>query len=302
MQIPQIRDLTFFRTIEGRALLLSLSVGVIITILKVLAYLFSHSVAALTDMMESLVHNLAVAFALYCFWISARPPDDTHLYGHGKAQYFSAAVEGMLVLGAGLLISAEVVHRLFVPYELNDVFSAAGLMLAAGLVNGALGFYLIVVGKKRRSLIVKANGYHILSDFVTTAAALAGMMGAYWFGTVMIDLAVGALGAVYIIATGLGLIRSSVAGLMDTVDKDVDRVVRATLDKVTAKNKWRYHALRHRSEGNRHFIELHLELDPGITLREAHDNAFHLETELRKAFEDPLVITTHLEPFDWHEK
>jgi|GEM_PF-85103 cation diffusion facilitator family transporter len=296
----QIPPFSFFYRAEGRAILISLVVGGIIVIVKISAYFLSGSMAVMADMLESLVHNLAVLFAAYSLWYSRRPPDENHLYGHGKIQFFSAGVEGGLVCGAGILILANVMYGFVVGYALRDVSGGVALVILAGLINAALGGYLIRAGKRYNSLILRANGIHVLSDVVTTGASLIGLLGAVWTGVIQIDLFVAALGGLYILLEGLKLIHTSFRGLMDEADRNVDQLVRQVLKKESNEHRWDYHALRHRSEGNRHWIELHLELHPDTPLEAAHDQATHLESMIRSVFQEPVVITTHLEPYASH--
>ncbi len=277
-------------------MLASLAVGGVIVIVKVSAYFYSGSMAVMADMMESLVHNLAVLFATYSLWYSWQPPDEDHLYGHGKIQFFSSGVEGGLVCGAGVLILVNVIEGLIKDYKLMDVSRGIILVISAGIINSVLGWYLIRTGQKYNSIILKANGAHVLSDVVTTLASLTGMVGARLSGIIWVDAGVATLGAIYILINGLRLLRSSFSGLMDEADRDVDHVVKSVLDNESREHQWDYHELRHRSEGNRHWVELHLVLDRNQSLEEAHEQASHLEEEIRKAFNTPVHITTHLEP------
>jgi len=298
MKDKNVTEFSFRGTPEGQAILTSIVVGAIVAVIKIAAYLLSGSMAVMSDMMESLVHDLAVAFAAYCLWYSHRPADENHLYGHGKIQFFSAAVEGGLVCAAGVLILVEVLKSFVFGYSLLDITHGVILVILAAVINGILGSYLIYIGKKQNSLIVVANGYHVFSDVVTTGASLVGILLASWTGILFFDQAVAALGALYILYAGMKLIRTSVAGLMDEVDTTADRTIRQVLESEIQEHQWQYHALRHRSEGDRHWVELHLVMNPAASLEEAHDQASHLESEIRKAFGDPVTITTHLEPYN----
>lgn len=286
----------FYRTIEGRAILISLGIGVLIVAIKIGAFLTSGSMALMADMLESLVHNLAVAFAVYCLWLSRLPADDNHLYGHGKSQFLSAAVEGALVSGAGLLILFNSSRAWWIGYDLSDVQLGAGFALLAGVVNGILGGWLVQTGKKRNSIILTANGKHVLSDVITTGAALAGMLAAWMTGWIWIDLLAAAAGGLYILFEGLKLLRQSVGGLLDEANRGVDQKLRRVLDEESDEHAISYHKLRHRSEGDKHWMELHLVMDDDLLLQDAHKLASHLEEVIRQNIVEPVVITTHLEP------
>jgi cation diffusion facilitator family transporter len=290
------KSFSFWRDDEGRAMLISLAGGFLIIGVKVGAYLLSGSLAVMADMIESLVHNLAVGFAAYCMWYSRLPADRNHLYGHGKIQFFSAGLEGALICSAALLIWVESFKCWFSGYELLNVSQGIGLVIFAMLFNLALGWYLLKKGQKKNSIILKANGKHVLSDSVTTFCAMLGLIAASVTGLLVLDLLVALAGGVYILFVGLGLLRESFKGLMDEADDEVDRVIRNILKKECDEHGLQYHALRHRSEGNRHWLELHLVFEKNTTLDYAHDMATHLEEVLKDRFENPLTITTHLEP------
>lgn len=277
-------------------MLASLSGGGLIVICKVWAYFLCGSLAVMADMMESLVHNLAVVFAAYCLWVSHRPADRNHLYGHGKIQFFSSGLEGALICGAAILIWVQSWRNWLIGYEMANVREGLILVAFAMVFNAILGWFLLWRGKQQQSIILKANGLHVLSDSVTTLCALLGVVAVSFTGYLWIDLLIALGGAVYIFYEGIGLVRASFSGLMDEADLKVDQVVRDVLDEECAEHNCTYHALRHRSEGNRHWLELHLVFKTDASLAEAHEMATHLETKLRDQFSEPIMITTHMEP------
>ncbi|MGI6455502.1 MAG: cation diffusion facilitator family transporter [bacterium] len=287
---------SFFTHPEGKAIALSLGVGFIILLLKIGAYLFTGSKSFMADMLESIVHNFAVAFAAYCLRLSYHPPDDNHLYGHGKVQFFSSGVEGGLVTGAGIMIIINSLYSWITGYTFHA--AEAGLLLAigAGVINTLLAVFLIYTGKRRNSIIVTANGYHVLSDVYTTSIGLLGFLITQWTGNLIYDVGIAVLAGFWIIQEGFKLLRSSLAGLMDEVDETVDRKIREILERQSIVQNWDYHALRHRSEGNKIWVELHLMFDEGISLEKAHHQATDLESLIRTEFNEPVYITTHLEP------
>ncbi len=279
-----------------RAMRISLAVGLFIVAAKVSAYVYSGSIAVMSDMLESLVHNLAVLFAVYCLWISKRPADENHLYGHGKIQFVSAAAEGGLVFAAGLAILYQSAIGFWYGYELREVSTGLVLMVGAGVVNGVLGWYLMHVGSQEKSLIVRANGVHVLSDTYTTIFAIVGAAGAWLTGMIYIDLIVAVLGGFYIISEALKLLREAIGGLLDEADLTVDETVRDVLKRESDRQGWRYHELRHRTEGNRNWIEVHLIFNDQTSLKSAHQQASNLEATIADSLDDPVIITTHLEP------
>ena len=295
-KLSPIKGFSFARTIEGRAILVSLVVGIIIVIVKTSAYLTSGSMAVMADMLESFVHNLAILFVAYCLWFSHLPADDNHLYGHGKSQFLSAAVEGAFVCGAALLIIMNCGKAYLVGYSLLNVSQGAGLAALAGVINAILGGWMIRTGKRQSAIILIAHGKHIMSDVVTTAAALVGMLVAWITNLIYIDLIVALLGGFYIFYEGLKLLRQSIAGLLDEANMEVDRKLRKILKNESIEHLVSYHQLRHRSEGNKHWMELHLVMDDNMALQEAHDLASHIESVIRSSIPEPITITSHLEP------
>ncbi len=295
-KLSQTEGFSFARTIEGRAILVSLVIGLIIVIIKTSAYLTSGSMAVMADMLESCVHNLAILFVAYCLWFSHRPADDNHLYGHGKSQFLSAAVEGAFVCGAALLIIINCGKAYWVGYSLLNVSQGAGLSALAGVINAILGAWMIHTGKRQNAIILVAHGKHVMSDVITTAAAMAGLLVAWITNLIYIDLIVALLGGLYIFYEGLKLLRQSIAGLLDEANMEVDRKLRKILKDESIEHLVSYHQLRHRSEGNKHWMELHLVMDDDLALQEAHDLASHIESVIRSSISEPITITTHLEP------
>ncbi|MDP8242835.1 MAG: cation diffusion facilitator family transporter [Candidatus Hinthialibacter antarcticus] len=289
-------EFSYTGSVEGRAMLLSLFMAVIIIFIKGAAYFQSGSLAIFSDFIESAIQLPVIVFAAYSLSLKHRPPDENHLYGHGKIQFISAALEGGLVIAAAMLIWYETGVAIAHGYELDDMKLAAVFSIIAAGLNGFVGWYLIRTGKRVNSFILIADGKHILSDFVTTAATLTGAVCAWLTGWIVLDTLAAILAGAYILTVGLKLVRQSVGGLLDEADSDVDRIVRKVLKVESEEHSWDYHALRHRSEGDKHWVELHLVFKPDVSLDEAHDEASHLEDELRQALDQPVTVTTHLEP------
>ena len=154
------------------AMRLSLAVGFLMLATKVFAYWMTGSAAILSDAAESVVHVVAVSFAAYSLWLSRKPPDPSHLYGHDKIAFFSAGFEGAMIVLAAVYIVYESIRRLIAGPKLENLGAGALLVLAAGLINGALGGYLVWVGKRHRSLILEADGRHVLTDCLTSFGVL----------------------------------------------------------------------------------------------------------------------------------
>src|ERR1039457_6834875 len=200
------------------AIRLSLAAGFFMLGTKVLAYGMTGSAAILADAAESVVHVVAVSFAAYSLWLSGKPPDPTHHYGHDKIAFFSAGFEGAMIALAAFYIVYESIHRMIAGPKLENLGAGVLLVLVAGLVNGALGGYLVWIGKKHGSLILVADGSHVLTDCLTSFGVIIGLgltILARWRN---FDPIVAILVALQILWMGSKLIRQSIGGLMDEVD------------------------------------------------------------------------------------
>lgn len=198
-----------------RAALASLVVALLVLGLKGLAYLLTGSLALLSDALESTVNVAAALLALFAIHFAQRPPDATHPFGHTKAEYFSAVLEGVLVVLAALLIAREALPRLLHPTPLGDLGPGLGLALLASGLNGLLAYVLLREGRRLRSPALTADGYHVLSDVLTSLGVLLGVGLAGLTRLWVLDPLLALLVAGHILLLGLRLVRQSVGGLMD---------------------------------------------------------------------------------------
>src|ERR1035441_49557 len=200
------------------AMRLSVAVGFLMLATKLLAYWMTGSAAILADAAESVVHVVAVSFAAYSLWLSRKPPDPSHLYGHDKIAFFSAGFEGAMIVLAAVYIVYESIHRLIAEPKLENLGVGALLVLAAGVINGALGGYLVWIGNKHGSLILVADGRHVPTDCLTSLGVIVGLGLTILTGWRRFDPIVAILVALQILWMGSKLIRQSIGGLMDEVD------------------------------------------------------------------------------------
>jgi cation diffusion facilitator family transporter len=286
---------------QRRAMRWSLSIGLLMFAGKGLAYLWTGSAAILSDAAESVVHVIAVGFAAYSLWLSQQPPDRKHLYGHEKIAFFSAGFEGAMIIVAALFIIYESIMKWLGGFEIERLELGTLIITAATAVNGILGLYLINTGKQEKSLVLLANGKHVLTDSLTSLGVVLAL-GLVWLtGWKEFDpmLAIGI--GLHILWSGLLLVREAFRGLMDEGDVDTDRRLRHILDQWVASSGGQYHDLRHRSGGNAVWIEVHLLLPGALTLECAHATATMLEQEMERELAGrPVVVTTHLEPIEQH--
>mgnify|MGYP001627165202 CR=1 FL=1 len=275
---------------------LSFLVALLVLGLKVLAYLLTGSVALLSDALESTVNVAAALMALFAIRFAQRPPDATHPFGHTKAEYFSAVLEGVLVVLAALLIAKEALPRLLRPTPLEGLGPGLSVSLLASGLNGLLAYHLIRQGRRLRSPALTADGYHVLSDVLTSVGVLLGIGLAWLTGLWVLDPLLALLVAGNILLMGFRLVRHSVGGLMDEglSPEEVARI-QAVITSRLAGRALEVHDLKTRRAGPRAFLEFHLVVPGRTTVEEAHQLCDELERALEGEFPG-LVVTIHVEP------
>ena len=285
----------------SRAMRASLIAGFLMLVIKVGAYLLTGSAAILGDAAESVVHVAAVMFAAFSLSLAGKPADEDHRYGHSKIVFFSAGVEGGLIILAAVFIVYESVRRWIAGEAPSNMDKGALLTFATVVINGALGAWLIATGRRCGSLILVSNGKHVLTDSLTSIGALAGLALVRFTGWPVWDPICGLIMGANIVISGYGLLHQSVAGLMDMADPALDRRLREALAAETARHGITFHELRHRDAGEVHWIEVHFLFRDDISLREAHRLATEIEKSVQGLFDKPIYITSHLECEGDHE-
>jgi cation diffusion facilitator family transporter len=284
------------------AMRVSLVVGFLMLVTKVVAYWMTGSTAILSDAAESVVHVVAVSFAAYSLWLSRKPPDTSHLYGHDKIAFFSAGFEGAMIVLAACYIFKVSIQRLIAGPKIENLGAGGLLILVAGLVNGALGGYLVWVGKKHRSLIVEADGSHVLTDCLTSLGVLVGLGLTILTRWLSFDPIVAILVAVDILWMGSKLIRQSIGGLMDEVDPITQAQIRRLLVEMTSEAGVEFHGLRHRNAGNTNWVEFHLLFPKGTSLESAHALATRIEERIQQDSTMRTEVISHLETLENHRE
>ena len=279
-----------------RFMLLSVAAALVTMALKALAAVLTGSVGFLSDALESGVNLVAALVGLWALRLAARPPDLVHHFGHGKAEYLSAAVEGTMIFVAAVAIVWTAVERLLAPSPLDS--PAHGLVLtgAASIVNLGVGTALIRAGRRHRSITLEADGRHLLTDVVTSAGVVVGIALVALFGWEVLDPIVALLVGVNILYTGYGLLRRSVSGMLDAAlpAAEVAEIV-SVLDRYRAERGVTYHALRTRESGRQRFVYLHLLVPDDWTVARGHDAAEVLKRDIAAAL--PATTTfVHVEP------
>ena len=273
----------------------SVAVALAVLGLKTGAWWITGSVALLADALESVVNVAAAAAALIAVTYSARPADANHPYGHAKAEYFSAVLEGALIIVAALLILNEAWQALLHPRPPAQAWLGLAISAFASLANGIWAATLMRRGRALRSPALIADARHLWSDVVTSVGVIIGVWLVVLTGTLWLDPAVAALTAVNILVSGWRLVRESIGGLMDeAVPPSTMERIRAIVAEQAA-GAIEAHDLRSRHAGRFTFLEFHLVVPGGMTVREAHDICDRIEAAL-KAELHAAVITIHVEP------
>jgi cation diffusion facilitator family transporter len=260
------------------------------------------SAAILSDAAESVVHVVAVSFAAYSLSVSHRPPDRTHLYGHDKISFFSAGFEGAMIVIAALYIIYVSIQKWILGLELQNLGWGTLLIALAAVINGALGWYLLWVGKKKRSLILEANGRHVLTDCWTSAGVIIGLCLAMLTGWLQLDPLIAICVALNILWSGGKLMRQSIGGLMDEVDPMTGAQIRQLLNRMSVEFGVQYHGLRYRNAGNTLWVEFHLLFAKGTPLESAHKIATSIEEGIERELPSRTEVITHLETIEDHEE
>ena len=273
----------------------SIVVAAIVLGLKYLAYWVTGSVALYSDALESIVNLITAAVALYAIHISAQPADRRHQFGHHKAEYFSAVIEGVLIVVAALLIFHEAYDAFLRPRALSE--PARGLFIngLATAINAGWSYFLLTWGRRQRSPALVGDGWHLLTDVATSVGVIVGLLLAMATGWQILDPALAALVGANILWAGWRLVRESVSGLMDeAVTAEVARHIRDVISS-NAEGAIEAHDVKTRMAGRVTFIEFHLVVPGSMTVAASHVICDRIEQALQAAVHDAQVLI-HVEP------
>jgi cation diffusion facilitator family transporter len=263
--------------------------------MKSVAYLLTDSVGLFSDAAESLINLIAAVTAWICLWYASQPVDRTHTYGHEKIEFFSAGLEGMLILIAAIGIAWFAVQRLLNPQELERLDFGTMLSLAASLINLVVAQVLIRVGRRTGSIILEADGQHLMTDVWTSFGVVVGLVLVYFTNWVILDPILALVVAANIIWTAADLLMRSFNGLMDhALPEKEQQAVRSAIEALLRPGL-HYHALRTRQAGARKFVDFHLLVPGQWTVQEAHDFTERIEEAVRSALPG-AEVTVHIEP------
>jgi cation diffusion facilitator family transporter len=261
------------------------------------AYLITGSVGLLSDALESLVNLAAAIVALIALSAAARPEDEDHRYGHSKAEYFSSGFEGALIMLAAASIFYTSVQRLVSPQPIERIGLGAGISVVASVINLLVARVLFRAGRQHQSITLEADAQHLMSDVWTSAGVILGVSAAALTGWQRLDPVIAIVVAISIVRTGVGILRRSLLGLLDTaIPEDLQREITRIMAR-HARHGVRFHALRTRQAGAWRFIDFHVLVPGNWSVQRGHDLLEEIEEEVRGAIPNSSVFT-HLEPIE----
>ncbi len=268
-------------------------VAIALLMIKFVAYFLTHSVAILTDALESIVNVVAGLIGLYSLVVSARPRDEDHPYGHGKVEFISSAVEGTLIVIAALLILYESVTSLLHPRELHKIDYGLALIAATAIINYLMGSWCIRIGRNHNSYALIASGKHLHSDTYSTAGIIVGLGAIYFFKVNWLDSAVAIFFGGIILLNGYKIVRQSVAGIMDETDHDLLAKMVTLLNQNRTENWIDLHNVRIIKYGPVLHLDAHITIPWYLNVHEAHHEIDALAVLVRKEFGETLELYVH---------
>jgi cation diffusion facilitator family transporter len=268
-------------------------ISIVLFAVKITAWYITGSVAILTDALESIVNVVAGLIGVYSLYVSAKPKDYDHPYGHGKVEFISAAVEGTLIIIAGFVIIYEAVQNLFSTHTIAKLDYGIILVAVTAIVNFIAGTFCIRTGRKNNSLALIASGKHLQSDTWSTIGIIAGLILIFFTKIAWIDSAVAILFAVIIMVTGFKIVRSSVAGIMDEADTELLKKMVTMLNEHRRPNWIDLHNLRIIKYGGTLHMDCHMTVPWYLNVHEAHDEIDILSGLVKKEYGESMELFVH---------
>ena len=276
---------------------LSIGAAVVTIALKFGAYRLTNSVGLLSDAIESLVNLVAAVVAFWALTVAAKPPDAGHAFGHSKAEYFSSALEGTLIIIAAASIAVAARERLFHPQPLEQIGLGLAISTIAAVVNGGVGFILLQAGRRLRSITLRADAHHLFTDVWTSVGVVVGILLVKLTGWLVLDAIVAMIVAANIVWAGVRLLRETGSELLDAALPAQEQDVIALVLSEHRTQGIQFHALRTRVAGSRRFVSLHVLVPGAWTVQRGHDLCEVIELAISAALPGTHV-TTHLEPLE----
>jgi cation diffusion facilitator family transporter len=281
---------------QRNAALISLIVGTTLLILKFWAFNVTGSNSVFSDAMESIVNVFAAIVLIFVIYYSNRPADKDHPYGHGKIEYFSAAFEGGLISFAALMIIIDSVSELIKGYSIKNLDFGLVIVAVAGVINLALGYFLVRVGERRGSTALVASGKHVISDFWTSFGILLGLVVVKATGFIWLDSVMAIIVGLLLAKTGIKVVKDSIGGLMDEEDEQAIKLVAETFSKHISESVIQIHNLKMIRSGQYHHIDAHLVVPEFWDVAAVHENIDRFERRVMKDYPYNLELHFHLDP------
>jgi len=276
---------------------MSIVVSIVVFGMKIAAWWATGSVGLLSDALESTVNIFAAVIALFALRTAMKPADAMHHFGRGKAEYFSASIEGFMILLAALIIVYTAIERIISPRPLEQIGWGLTISTIAALINGGTALILLRAGKLHRSPVLVADGKHLLTDVWTSVGVIVGVGLVVVTGWDRLDGVVAMAVGLNIIVTGINLLRSSTAGLMDKALSDDDHLKIVQVLTKYESDEVKFHALQTREAGRQRFVSMHVLVPGAWTIQKGHDLSENLEADIIAVLPD-AIITTHVEPLE----
>lgn len=275
---------------------LTLVAGVLITIIKFIAFFITRSNSIYTDALENIINVLASAFAFYSIYLAAQPKDKNHPYGHGKVEFFAVGFEGALIIIAAINIIYNAIESLINPKYIHNVDTGIYLIVIAGLLNFVLGYYLVLKSKQLKSITLEADGKHLMVDAYTSVGLVVGLIIIYFTQLYVLDAVLSLVLAILILYNGYKLLRKSISGLMDESDLEVVADIVKILNDNRREEWIDVHNLRVQKYGADLHIDCHLTLPFYFELNKVHDEVQELHELIDKEVDANIEIFIHADP------
>lgn len=277
---------------------LSIGTAILTISLKSLAYYLSGSVGLLSDAMESGINLIAAVIALWMLKVAAKPPDVEHAHGHGKAAYFSSGIEGAMIFAAALSIGYTAIGRMLNPQPLEQIGIGLLISFGATVINLIVSRILLRAAKDYNSIILEADGHHLMTDVWTSVGVMVGVGLVLVTGWTRLDAVVALLVAIQILWSGWSLISRSIHGLLDiSIPDEIKQEIVAIMESYVKAENIRYHSLQTRQAGTQMFISVHILVPGAWSVQKGHDLVERIEVEISSTIQDSIIFT-HLEPIE----
>jgi cation diffusion facilitator family transporter len=276
---------------------LSIVTGIVVFSLKLGAWMLTGSVGLLSDALESTVNIVAAVIALFALKTAMKPADEKHHFGRGKAEYFSASIEGFMILFAALIIVVTAAERFINPREIEQLGWGLAISTGASILNGVVAVTLIRAGKKYRSPVLNADGRHLMTDVWTSVGVIIGVGLVQLTGWLRLDALVAMAVGVNIVITGLKLLRDSTSKLMDKSLSEEDHQTIVDVLKKFETDEVKFHALQTRESGRHRFVSMHVLVPGAWTIQQGHNLSEDLEQMIIQELPD-TTVQTHVEPIE----